>query len=300
MDSSGVSPGLLHIKLLTLVLMLGFSLLCGFSPVCVTRRATRFSSDPGSRQRVLSLASCLACGVFLASCLLELLPDFLNHMRDTFSRLHITLRFPLSEFLLAMGFLLVFVLEQMLLAFREQTCEASLEKQALMDCEDRDAVHRSRTVEDGRSHLGLRVFLLLFCVCVRAFLEGLSLGSRRERLLEECVTLLLYKGLLAFSLAVRLSHLALRRTLLSGALLLFSVACPGGIGMGMGMGLDGTETGAQLLRCAVEGLTAGIFLNVSLLGSLRQESGSPGHRIHKVAFLLTGFALVTAVLFCKV
>uniref|UniRef100_A0A673LF17 Zinc transporter ZIP1-like n=1 Tax=Sinocyclocheilus rhinocerous TaxID=307959 RepID=A0A673LF17_9TELE len=90
MDSSGVSPGLLHIKLLTLVLMLGSSLLCGFSPVCVMRRATRFSSDPGSRHRVLSLASCLACGVFLASCLLELLPDFLNHMRDTFSRLHIT------------------------------------------------------------------------------------------------------------------------------------------------------------------------------------------------------------------
>lgn len=294
MDSSGVSPGLLHIKLLTLVLMLCFSLLCGFSPVCVLRRATRFSSDPGSRQRVLSLASCLASGVFLASCLLELLPDYLNHMRDTFSRLHITLHFPLAEFVLAMGFLLVFVVEQMLLAFREQTCEASLEKQALMDGEE-----RSRTVEDGRCHRGLRVFLLLFCVCVRAFLEGLSVGSRRERVLEECVTLLLCKGLLAFGLAVRLTHLALRRTLLSGALLLFSLACPAG--MGMGMGLDGTESGAQeqLVRCAVEGLTAGIFLNVSLLGSLRQ-SGSPRHRIHKVAFLLTGFALVTAVLFCKV
>lgn len=297
MDSSGVSPGLLHIKLLTLVLMLCFSLLCGFSPVCVLRRATRFSSDPGSRQRFLSLASCLACGVFLASCLLELLPDYLNHMRDTFSRLHITLHFPLAEFILAMGFLLVFVVEQMLLAFREQTCEASLEKQALMDGED-----RSRTVEDGRCHLGLRVFLLLFCVCVRAFLEGLSVGSRREHLLEECVTLLLYKGLLAFSLAVRLTHHALRRTLLSGALLLFSLACPAGIGIGAALALDGTESGAQeqLVRCAVEGLTAGIFLNVSLLGSLRHESGSPRHRIHKVAFLLTGFALVTAVLFCKV
>jgi len=47
MDSSAVSPGLLHTKLLTLVLMLCFSLLCGFSPVCVLRRVTRFSSDPG-------------------------------------------------------------------------------------------------------------------------------------------------------------------------------------------------------------------------------------------------------------
>jgi len=195
-----------------------------------------------------------------------------------------------------MGFLLVLVVEQMLLAFREQTCEASLEKQALMDgTED-----RSRTVEDGRCHLGLRVFLLLFCMCVCAFLEGLSVGSRRERLLEECVTLLLNEGLLAFSLAVHLTRHALRRTLLSGALLLFSLACPAG--MGIGAALDGTESGVQgeLVRCTVEGLTAGIFLNISLLGSLRHESGSPRHRIHKVAFLLTGFALVTAVLFCRV
>ncbi|XP_073703285.1 zinc transporter ZIP3 [Garra rufa] len=308
MDSSGVSPGL-HIKLLTLVLMLAFSLLCGFSPVCVMRRATRFSSDPGSRHRVLSLASCLACGVFLASCLLELLPDYQNHMRDTFSHLRITLHFPLSEFILAMGFLMVLVVEQMLLAFREQTSDACHEKQALMDCQDRDAApHRPRrsvswsdgSLEDGRCHVGLRVFLLLLCLCVRAFLEGVSVGRRRERLLETCVTLLLYKGLVAFGLAVRLTHHALRRTLLVGALLLFSVACPAGIGAGLA--LDGVTAGpqVQLVRCAVEGLTAGIFLNVCVLGSVWQELGAPKHRIHKVAFLLTGFALVTAILFSKV
>lgn len=299
--SSGASPGLLHIKLVTLVLMLCFSLLCGFSPVCVLRRATRFSSDPGSRQRVLSLASCLACGVFLASCLLELLPDFLNHMRDTFSRLHITLHFPLAEFILAMGFLLVFVVEQMLLAFREQTTDASLEKQALVDCEDRDAPHRSRrSVSWCAVDEGLRVFLLLFCVCVRAFLEGVSVACQRERLLETCVSLLLGEALVAFSLAVRLTHHALRRTLVAGSLLLFSVSCPAGIGAGLA--LDGLTVGpqVQLVRCAVEGLTAGIFINVCVLESVWQESGSPKHRIHKVAFLLTGFALVTAVLFSKV
>ncbi|KAK2903710.1 hypothetical protein Q8A67_008423 [Cirrhinus molitorella] len=310
MMDSDVSPGL-HIKLLTLVLMLCFSLLCGFSPVCVMRRASRFSSDPGSRHRVLSLASCLACGVFLASCLLELLPDYLNHMRDTFSHLRITLHFPLSEFILAMGFLVVFVVEQMLLAFREQTSDAPHEKQALMDSQDRDAApnRRRRSVswsdgspsaDDGRSHVGLRVFLLLFCLCVRAFLEGLSAGSRRERVLESCVTLLLYEGLVAFSLAVRLTHHALRRTLLAGALPLFAVACPAGIGTGLA--LDGATAGpqVQLVRCAVEGLTAGIFINVCVLGSVWQELGSPKHRIHKVAFLLTGFALVTAILFSKV
>ncbi|KAL0171060.1 hypothetical protein M9458_031371, partial [Cirrhinus mrigala] len=222
----------------------------------------------------------------------------------------VQLHFPLSEFILAMGFLVVFVVEQMLLAFREQTCDASQEKQALMDCQDRTAAaHRSRrsvswsdgscAADDGRSHVGLRVFLLLFCLCARAFLEGLSVGSQRERLLESCVTLLLYKGVVAFSLAVRLTHHALRRTLVGGALLLFSVACPAGIGTGLA--LDGATAGpqAQLVRCAVEGLTAGIFVNVCVLGSVWQELGSPKHRIHKVAFLLTGFALVTAILFTK-
>lgn len=226
------------------------------------------------------------------------------------------LHFPLAEFILAMGFLVVFVVEQMLLALRAQTGDVCQEKQALIDshiqCHDTDAPGRSQQrwrrlsvsgcAEDGKWHVGLRVFLLSFCVCVRALLEGLSVGSQRdpERLPQTCVTLLLHNGVVAFSLAARLSQYGLRRAVASGCLLLFSVACPAGIGTGLALAGMNPSTQVQLVRCAVEGLTSGIFVNVSVGGLLGQEASSPKHRVHKVAFLLAGFALVTAVLFSKV
>lgn len=308
MESGWVWPEGLQLKLTMLTLMLCFSLLCGFGSQCVIRRAA------GVR-----LASCVSGGVFLSSCLLELLPDYLNHARQTFSRLGLALHFPLAEFILAMGFLLVFVAEQMLLAVREQTGDVSREKQALIDahvqCHDGDAPGRSHQrwrrlswadgsgcVEDGKCHMGLRVFLLVLCVCVRALLQGLSAGAQQdvERLLQTCVPLLLHEGLVAFSLAAQLSHYGLRQAVASGCLVLFSVMCPAGIGMGLALAGMTPSAQVQLVRCAVEGLTSGLFIHVSIGGLMWQEPASPKHRVHKVAFLLTGFALVTAVLFSKV
>ncbi|KAG1942882.1 zinc transporter ZIP1 isoform a [Pimephales promelas] len=310
-----------------LTLMLCFSLLCGFGPVCVIRRAA------GVRLGVMSLASCLSDGVFLCSCLLDLLPDYLTHARETFSRLGLALHFPLAEFIVSMGFLLVFVLEQMLLAFRDPTGYESLEKQVLVDphmTRSRDPPGRSWTGESlekqaladlhmsrdppGQSHrlsgsaspehVGLRVLLLVFCLCVCALVEGLSAGSQLdpELILQIGVTLFLRQAIMAFSLSVRMSHYGLRQAVASGCIFLFSLSCPAGIGIRMGMGMVGmtpSET-VQLVRCAVEGLASGIFIYVSIAGLLWQESASPKHRVHKVTFLLTGFALVTAVLFCKV
>ncbi|KAK7146666.1 hypothetical protein R3I94_009488 [Phoxinus phoxinus] len=318
------------VELEMLTLMLCFSLLCGFGPVCVIRRAA------GVRPGVMSLASCVSDGVFLCSCLLDLLPDYLTHARETFSRLGLTLHFPLAEFIVSMGFLLVFVSEQMMLAFRDPTGYESPEKQALIDphmTESRDSPGRSCTDEspekqalidphmtqsrDSPSHshrlsgadgsvsleqVGLRVLLLVFCLCVCALVEGLSAGSQPdpELIPQICVTLFLRQGILAFSLSVRMSHYGLRLAVASGCLFLLSLSCPLGIGIGMGMvGMNPSAPG-QLVRCAVEGLASGIFIYVSIAGLLWQEPASPKHRIHKVTFLLTGFALVTAVLFCKV
>lgn len=252
------------------------------------------------------------------------------------------LHFPLAEFLVSMGFLLVFVLEQMLLAFRDPMgCESlekqaltdphvtksrdspgcsrrlsgadeSLEKQALTDphvTQSRDSPGHSRRLSGtygsaSPEHVGLRVFLLVFCLCVCALVEGLSAGSKPvpELIPQICVTLFLRQGIVAFSLSVRMSHYGLRQAVTSACLFLFSLSCPVGIGMGMGMGMVGMNPSApgQLVRCAVEGLASGIFIYISIAGLLWQESASPKHRIHKVTFLLTGFALVTAVLFCKV
>lgn len=338
MDSDQISAGLdggvqvsrafvpePYIRLSALTVLFCVSLLCGFSPLWVMRRALRFTSDPGSRrQRVLSLMSSFACGVFLASALLERLPGYLDDMTQTFSRFGVTLHFPLPEFILAMGFLVAFVVEQILLAFRDQPCDLSYEKEALLDsglqrwepdapkhlyqppgkvsCRRRPSgMDGFRFPEDARSHTGLRIFLLLFSLCSHAVFKGLTVAEQlgREPHLEILLALALHEGIVAVSLGFQLTRYDLRRTVVTACLFLFSVMCPAGIGLTVVLTEMKPSPKLQLVRYAVEGLTLGIFINITVMGLVWQDLGSPKHRIHKVAFLLTGFAVITGVLFLK-
>lgn len=321
MDSHQISQVIseFYIRLCALSVVFCGSVLCGFSPLWIMRRLVFFTSDSGSRHRAFGLMSSFACGVFLATALLERLPVYLDNTTQTFSRLGVTLHFPLPEFILAMGFLVVFVVEQILLAFRDQSRDLSYEKEALLDSGLQRDVHThqqsgkvfsrrrasgtdgSCCPEDVRSHAGLRVFLLVFGLCPYAVFEGLTAGAQlgRDPLLDICLTLVLHEGIIAVSLAFQLIHYNLRRTAVAAALLLFSVMCPVGLGLAGVLAEMKTRPKVQLVYSAVEGLTLGIFINVTVMGLMWQGLASPKHRIHKVAFLLTGFAVFTGVLFIK-
>lgn len=62
--------------------MLGLGFICSFPSVLHPR--------PASRQKALSLVSCFAGGVFLATCLLDLLPDYLAAIDEALAALHVT------------------------------------------------------------------------------------------------------------------------------------------------------------------------------------------------------------------
>nr|KAF6291714.1 solute carrier family 39 member 1 [Myotis myotis] len=111
----------LEVKLGALVLLLVLTLICSLVPICVLRRPGASPEASAFRQKVLSLVSCFAGGVFLATCLLDLLPDYLSAIDEALAALHVTLQFPLQEFILAMGFFLVLVMEQITLAYKEQS-----------------------------------------------------------------------------------------------------------------------------------------------------------------------------------
>lgn len=109
-------PGL-EIKLGALVVLLSITLLFGFAPLCIVRGAGPCCVDSGKesgsvcatcdqaaavltpdvgladvRRRALSLISCFAGGVFLATCLLGLLPDYLQGINEAFSNAGIKVR----------------------------------------------------------------------------------------------------------------------------------------------------------------------------------------------------------------
>lgn len=308
----------LEIKVGALVVLLSVTLLFGFAPLCIVRGAGSCCVDTDLRRRLLSLISCFAGGVFLATCLLDLLPDYLQGINEAFHSAGITLHFPLPEFIIAMGFFLVLVLEQILLALKDQSSPHVEEHRALLvdssvQADDRNGrrhSHRRRGSDastgshfhvDFGSQSALRAFILVFSLSLHSVFEGLAVGLLEEgkEVLEICLALMIHKSIISFSLAFKLSQGRLRRSVVAGCLLLFAVMSPLGIGMGIAL----TETKAspqhQLARCTLEGLAAGTFIYITFMEILPHELSSSRNRILKVAMLQVGFAVVTAVLFIK-
>uniref|UniRef100_A0A672FZR2 Solute carrier family 39 member 1 n=1 Tax=Salarias fasciatus TaxID=181472 RepID=A0A672FZR2_SALFA len=251
----------LETKVGTLVVLLVVTLLSGFTPLCVLRRTCGL--QPDVRRLLLSLLGCFAGGVFLAACLLDLLPDYLQGFTQTFSEAGVTLRFPLPEFIVALGFFLVLVLEQLTLAFKEQSSSLQEECQGLLvDPADPDGPVQV----DSGARSALRAFVLVFSLSLHSALEGLAAGLLEAGLLEGgrdvpgvCLALMVHQSVVSFSLSIQLSRGRLRRSVVAGCLLLFAAASPTGAALGLGLLACGT----------LEGLAVGTFSYITSWRSSR-------------------------------
>lgn len=223
------------------------------------------------------------------------------------SVLLLQLQFPLPEFIVAMGFFLVLVLEQIILDFKDRFSNEHEERQALMvdssvQENDRRGHHHHGDVQvDLDSQSALRAFILVFSLSLHSVFEGLAVGLLEEdqEILEICVALLIHKSIISFSLSLQLCQGRLRRSAVSGCLLLFAVMSPLGIALGVGLTENKTSPQHQLARSSLEGLATGTFIYITFMEILPHELSSTRSRIPKVAMLLLGFATVTVVLFIK-
>ncbi|XP_022068134.2 zinc transporter ZIP1 [Acanthochromis polyacanthus] len=304
LQANPASVPALELKLGALAVLLSVTLLFGFAPLCIIRRAGRCSVDPDVRRLLLSLMSCFAGGVFFATCLLDLLPDYLQSISEAFSNAGITLQFPLPEFIVAMGFFLVLVLEQIVLAFKDRSSSHQEERRTLLAD---SSIQPRRRSSDGHSHAdlssqsALRAFILVFSLSLHSVFEGLAVGLLENAgdILEICLAMMIHKSIVSFSLTVKLSQGRLRRSAVAGCLLLFAAMSPLGIAVGVALTETKTSPQHQLARCALEGLAGGTFFYITFMEILPHELVNPANRIPKVAMLLVGFAVVTAVLFIK-
>ncbi|KAI4896884.1 hypothetical protein NFI96_031591 [Prochilodus magdalenae] len=301
-------PGF-DLELGSVFLLFSTTVLCGFGPLWMLKGTGRCGFYSESRYRILDLLGCCAAGVFLACCSLNMVPNYLQGMTETFRGLGVTLSFPVPEFILTIGFLLVLVIEQVILALREQSDSHTAEKEALLvgSC---DQPHLRSEVSRGRSsgiHMEVsslsivRVCVLVFSLSLCSVFEGLAVGLQEDggQGLNLCISLLLHKGLTALSLAVKLAQTQLRRAILTSCLLLFSAMCPLGAVLGIGFRQTHTTPQYQLARSTLQGLAAGSFVYVILMEVLPYALSTSGQRIFRVTLLLTGFTAVTGLLFIK-
>uniref|UniRef100_A0A3Q3JGG2 Solute carrier family 39 member 1 n=1 Tax=Monopterus albus TaxID=43700 RepID=A0A3Q3JGG2_MONAL len=265
-----------------------FGVLCFIFPLAETHRT------------VLSLISCFAGGVFLAACLLDIIPDYLSDINS-----ELDTSFPFPEFIIAVGFFMVLIMEKIVLNCRE-TAGSEEERSPLMPDDRNRHSHGhgpSPDLEssghhvhvDFQAHSPFRSFMLFLSLSLHSVFEGLAIGLQNtdSKVLEICIAILVHKSIIVFSLSLKLVQSAVRPSWVASYIIVFALMTPIGIAIGISV-IEAQLTAGALIQVILEGLAAGTFVYITFLEILPHELNSPGKQLLKVLFILLGFSIMAA------
>ncbi|KAG0725989.1 Zinc transporter ZIP1 [Chionoecetes opilio] len=114
---------IITIKGIVLAVMFIITFVCSMLPIVFVRHI-RETHDSGRRSRyqvLLSLMSCSAGGVFMGTCILDLFPDVQQQLDLLMDQSSAAQSYPIAEFIVVFGFLLVLTMEQIVLDYKEQS-----------------------------------------------------------------------------------------------------------------------------------------------------------------------------------
>lgn len=103
---------------------------CACIPLCLVARTSSSQHHHFSEatERIISFCNCMASGVFIAMCFLGLLPYAKDKTIVVLEELCITTDFPVTEFIVVLGFFLIMTVEQMVLRCqhhkKQKLCQA--------------------------------------------------------------------------------------------------------------------------------------------------------------------------------
>ncbi|XP_038565714.1 zinc transporter ZIP1-like [Micropterus salmoides] len=175
---------LLQVKIGALIGLLLLTLLFGFIPAKV--RWFRDTNGTETHRTVLSLISCFAGGVFLAACLLDIIPDYLSDITAELNSRKVETSFPLPEFIMAAGFFTVLILERIVLNCREMG--VAQEERAPLMPDNRNGHGHGHGISpdlessghhvhvDFQAHSPFRSFMLFLSLSLHSVFEGLAIG----------------------------------------------------------------------------------------------------------------------------
>uniref|UniRef100_A0A131XU89 Putative zinc/iron transporter n=1 Tax=Ixodes ricinus TaxID=34613 RepID=A0A131XU89_IXORI len=309
-------------KLFALVGLFALTLAMVFLPLFFWGRIRRVQ-DPHRRhvyETGVSLLSCFGGGVFLATCLLHLLPEARSQLdKGLLERWGHLPAFPLLEFLCILGLLLVLVMEQVTLSWKEGeemhhvagrrsphhtplgaapvANYGSVEHLPGDWTPPEEAEEGSHSIhDDPNSHSTLRALVLVLSLSLHSVFEGIALGLQPDgtALAQLLAAIAVHKSVLAVTLGLNLAHSRLGRAGVAVCGLTFAAMAPFGMGLAMLLLLGTPQTGTALLEGVLQGLACGTFLYVTFFEVLPHEMNHSRHRLAKLLAVLLGVAAVTA------
>lgn len=197
----------------------------------------------------LTQANCLSGGVFLATFFVGLMPEVRRLYQHVFETYQITYCFPITEFVIFLGFLLALAIEQGALEYKEKTencliqpVESKMEQniQGNMTNDSVNSVNSSSghghshgdmaTALVGNNGSNMRLGMLLISLGVHSLFEGLALGLQTSSatLFRLAVGVALHELLMAFALGVSVSRIRLPVVTTCKLAFLFSASIPVG------------------------------------------------------------------------
>ncbi len=108
-------------KILALCILLVETFICGTLPLCFINCLRRAGTR--SVNRILELANLFAGGVFLATLLLHLMPEASEILSAALEEEHLHISYPLPELIVAAGFFLIAITEQLAFCFHHPSHE---------------------------------------------------------------------------------------------------------------------------------------------------------------------------------
>jgi len=329
--SSDMKATLLYEKLVVMFTMLVVTFLFGMFPLKLFS-SVRDNTDVTSRIRwklVLSFASCFAGGVFIAACLLDLLPDVEENIQEVLEQIkttyHVDFDYPLAQFIICLGFFFILTIEQTVLYFQESYM-ASEERQPLLSRSrqntetDYRALQREESItglsdqahhaHDGHhdhdhishgvfQHSSLRSILLLLALSFHSVFEGLAIGLQdvSSNLISIFIAVIVHKAVMAFSLGLNIaqSEMSVKSFLISN--LIFSLASPVGLCIGILITDLPSSLPQNIANSCLQGISGGTFLYITFFEVLPHELNVPTNRLWKVLFVILGFSCICGLLF---
>lgn len=114
------------VKILLICGLFLATLILGISPIKFVAHVKKKQSNRIFYKRAISVLSCFAAGVFLGTCLLDLLPSVRKDLENILNKMKLLSGFPISEFVMVFGLFLILVVEQIILSWKENHLKNSI------------------------------------------------------------------------------------------------------------------------------------------------------------------------------
>eukprot|EP00088_Acartia_fossae_P021816 TRINITY_DN2317_c0_g1_i1.p1 TRINITY_DN2317_c0_g1~~TRINITY_DN2317_c0_g1_i1.p1 ORF type:complete len:361 (+),score=47.84 TRINITY_DN2317_c0_g1_i1:71-1153(+) len=321
-------------KLIVIATMLVVTFLFGMLPLKLFS-SVRANTDLTSRIRwrlVISFASCFAGGVFIAACLLDLMPDVEENIQEVLEQIkdqyHVDFDYPLAQFIICLGFFFILTIEQTVLYFQEswmaesesepllsRSRRTSANQQGYQSLASRDESltglsNQAHHAHDGHAdhghishgvfeHSSLRSILLLLALSFHSVFEGIAIGlqEKSSNLISIFIAIIVHKAVMAFSLGLNIaqSNLSVKSFLIST--LIFSLASPVGAIIGILIADLPSSLPQSIANSCLQGIAGGTFLYITFFEVLPHELNVPANRLWKVLFVVLGFSCICGLLF---